>query len=125
MRWKDWLPFGGVPEISPEDLAGRLAAGTPVQLVDVRTGLEFRQGHIAGARHVPVHALRAALPELALDPQVPVVAICKTAHRSIPAVRLLEGRGLKALQLAGGMDRWRRRGLPMMAGGADPEGEIS
>ena len=124
MRWKDWLPFGRVPEMAPADLARLLAAGTPVQLVDVRTGLEFRQGHIAGARHVPVHALGAALPELALDPQVPMVAICKTAHRSIPAVRLFQGRGLRALQLAGGMDRWRRLGLPVAAGGTASEGEI-
>ena len=116
MRWKDWLPFGRVPEMAPEELARRLAEGMALQLVDVRTGLEFRQGHIAGARHVPVHALAAAIPALALDPQVPVVAICKTAHRSIPAVRLLEGRGLKALQLADGMDRWRRLGLPVAQG---------
>jgi rhodanese-related sulfurtransferase len=125
MRWRDWLPFGRVPEVAPDDLARRLADDTPVQLVDVRTGLEFRQGHIAGARHVPVLALEAALPELALDPQVPVVAICKTAHRSIPAVRLLQGRGLRAMQLAGGMDRWRRRGLPVVVGITAPEGETS
>ena len=125
MRWKDWLPFGRVPEIEPADLARQLAEGTPVQLVDVRTGLEFRQGHIAGARHVPVHALRAALPELALDPHVPIVTICKTAHRSIPAVRLLEELGFRAMQLAGGMDRWRRQGLPSAAGGTGRKGETS
>ena len=113
MRWRDWLPFGRVPEMTPEDLANRLARGPAVQLLDVRTALEYRQGHIAGAVHVPVPSLAAALPSLGLDPQLPVVAICKTAHRSIPAVRLLEGEGFTAMQLAGGMDRWRRLGLPV------------
>ena len=116
MRWRDWLPFGRVPEIAPEDLARRLTAPEPPIVVDVRTALEYRQGHIAGAHHIPVQALAAALPSLAFDPKVTVVAICKTAHRSIPAVRLLQAEGLTAMQLAGGMDRWRRRGLPIVRG---------
>ena len=116
MRWLDWLPFGRVPEIAPEDLARHLAAPDPPFVVDVRTALEFRQGHIEGAHHIPLQALGAALPSLSFGPKVTVVAICKTAHRSIPAVRLLQGKGLTALQLAGGMDRWRRRGLPVVRG---------
>ena len=118
MRWRDWLPFGRVPELTPDDLAQRLESGPAVQLLDVRTALEYRQGHIAGAVHVPVPSLAAALPRLGLDPQLPVVTICKTAHRSIPAVSLLEAEGFTALQLAGGMDRWRRLGLPVAAGEA-------
>lgn len=108
--------MGPVPEIAPEALARRLATSDPPTLVDVRTTLEYRNGHIEDAHHIPVHALAAALPSLALDPQLTVVAICKTAHRSIPAVRLLQCQGLTALQLAGGMDRWRRRGLPIVRG---------
>jgi len=118
MRWRDWLPFGRVPEMTPEDLANRLQSGPTVQLLDVRTALEYRQGHIAGAVHVPVPSLASALPRLGLDPQLPVVAICKTAHRSIPAVRLLEAEGFTAVQLAGGMDRWRRLGLAVAVGEA-------
>jgi rhodanese-related sulfurtransferase len=40
-----------------------------------------------------------------------VVAICLTAHRSIPAVRLLRARGFEAAQLAGGMLAWRVAGF--------------
>ncbi len=119
MRWRDWLPFGRVPELTPEDLVRRLQDEGSAQLIDVRTALEFRHGHIQGAVHVPVHALPAALLGLALDPHLPVVAVCKTAHRSIPAVRLLTREGFAALQLRGGMDRWRRLGLPVVVGSAD------
>ncbi len=118
MAWRDWLPFGAVPEIAPEDLAESLQTADPPIVVDVRTGLEFRQGHIAGARHIPVQTLRRSLSSLALDPKVTVVAVCKTAHRSVPAVRLFAAAGLTAVQLAGGMDRWRRRGLPLVRGDA-------
>ncbi len=107
-----WLPFGAVPELPPAALADALAGQAPPQLLDVRTPAEFAAGHLPGARSVPITALAAALPTLRLDSRRPVVAICLTAHRSIPAVRLLRRRGLVAFQLAGGMLAWRRAGLP-------------
>lgn len=116
MRWRDWLPFGKVPDLAPEELARRLGQGEPLHVIDVRTSIEFRNGHIAGALHIPVHELANALPTLSLDPHLAVIAVCKTAHRSIPAVRLLRHHGFSACQLAGGMDRWRRQGLPVVRG---------
>ena len=116
MRWLDWLPIGRVPAIDPEDLARRLAEFDAPSVIDVRTAIEFHRGHIPGARHVPVQSLEASLRSLALASGATVVAVCKTAHRSIPAVRLLRREGLIALQLAGGMDRWRRHGLPVVRG---------
>jgi rhodanese-related sulfurtransferase len=61
LRWPWWLPFGGVPEITPAKLHRWLEEGLPVQLVDSRTALEFRQGTVAGARHAPVTGLPDAL----------------------------------------------------------------
>jgi rhodanese-related sulfurtransferase len=107
-----WLPFGRVPEIRPAALAARLAQAPRPQLLDVRTSAEFARGHLAGAVNVPITALAARLPALALDPGRPVVAICLTAHRSVPAVRLLRRLGHDAVQLAGGMMAWRGAGLP-------------
>jgi rhodanese-related sulfurtransferase len=110
MPW--WWPFGRVAEIEPQQLYRRLEAGEPIQLIDVRTEWEFERGHIDGARSAPIYRLSSELPGLALDRERPVVAICKTAHRSIPAVRLLRQQGYNAQQVAGGMDRWRSAGLP-------------
>lgn len=112
MRIPWWLPFGGVPEVTAGELARSLAGEPPPLLLDVRTPLEYRAGHIDGAINVPVTSLAAELPHVALDPARPVVAICATAHRSIPAVRLLLARGLDASQLAGGMRAWRAARLP-------------
>jgi rhodanese-related sulfurtransferase len=107
-----WLPFGTVAEIRAPRLARDLAATPPPQLVDVRTRQEFRAGRIPGAISVPITSLARALPGLGLDPSRKVVAICLTAHRSIPAVRLLREKGFDAAQLAGGMLAWRAAGLP-------------
>jgi rhodanese-related sulfurtransferase len=111
-----WLPFGTVPEISPAQLAKELEGVAAPQLLDVRSAAEFARGYVRGALSVPIQTLAARLDALRLDPSRRVVAICLTAHRSIPAVRLLRSRGFEAAQLAGGMLAWRAAGLPEETG---------
>nr|WP_281502090.1 rhodanese-like domain-containing protein [Alcanivorax sp. S6407] len=113
-----WLPLGKVPEVAPTQLYHRLSE---VQIVDVRTRREFLSGHIPGARHLAITDFRRhAIEALALDPNRPVVAICRSAHRSLPATRQLEAMGFNASQLAGGMLEWKAQGLPLQKTG-DPE----
>ena len=117
-----WLPFGRVPEMSAHELNDLLKDGgaeysgagySGAQLIDVRTPAEFAAGHVVGARNVPIYALKQALPTLALDASRPIVAICATAHRSPPAVRLLRAVGYEnAVQLKGGMISWYAARLP-------------
>ena len=108
-----WLPFGRVPEMPAPDLQRRLAGNDPPQILDVRTRAEWSHGHIAGAVNLPINELRSGLAELGLAADRPVVTICLSAHRSIPAVRVLRSRGFReAMQLQGGMLAWRRQGLP-------------
>lgn len=116
MKLPWWLPFGAVPEIGAAELAGLLRGRDAPQLLDIRTPAEFAGGRIRGARNVPLTALSSRLASLELDPARPVVAICLSAHRSAPAVRLLGDRGFKASQLAGGMIAWRAAGLPELRG---------
>jgi rhodanese-related sulfurtransferase len=110
-----WLPFGKVPEISATKLDVMRKEGSPrPQIIDVRTGAEWRSGHIAGAIHVPITELDSRIAGLQLDGTLPVIAICRSAHRSIPAVRLLHRHGFRnACQLQGGMLAWRQAGLPV------------
>jgi AhpD family alkylhydroperoxidase len=113
-----WWPYGEVPEISARQVeALRKDASKPPQLIDVRTGTEWRAGHIAGAMHVPITELHARLPGLQLDGERPIIAICRAAHRSPPAVRLLRRYGFDhACQLQGGMLAWQQSGLPVEDG---------
>lgn len=107
-----WLPFGAVPELTPAALAAALREPAPPLLLDVRTAAEFAAGRISGAVSAPITDLRSRAASLGLGPGRRVVAICLSAHRSIPAVRLLRAAGVDAVQLAGGMLAWRRAGLP-------------
>jgi len=111
MFW--WLPVGRVPDISATELHARLTADNSVQIVDVRSAAEWRRSHIPGAVSVPIHALKDRLAALQLDAQKPIIAICLSAHRSIPAVRLLRAQGFEnAVQLKGGMLAWWNQHYP-------------
>src|ERR1051326_5571444 len=63
-----------LPALSRARLAQRLADGETLVL-DVRPLLEYRQGHIAGARSMPVEELEQRLAELA--PHRQIVAYCR------------------------------------------------
>jgi rhodanese-related sulfurtransferase len=115
-----WLPFGEVPEISPTDLAERLGLADAPQIVDVRTRAEWKASRIEGALNAPITSLKSELEGLGLDPAKPVVAICLSAHRSIPAVRVLRAAGFEDVcQLQGGMGAWWIAGLPVVKGESD------
>ena len=108
-----WLPFGQVPEIDSEELHEQLQDSPAPVVIDVRTNSEFAQGHIDGAVNVPITELKSRLTSLKLRKIRPVVAVCRSAHRSIPAVRLFKGAGIKnSCQLQGGMLAWKEAGLP-------------
>lgn len=116
-----WIPFGKVPEM-PADQVERLRqdAATGLQIVDVRTSLEWKASHIPGAISVPITEFNTRLPGLQLDKARPVLAICLSAHRSIPAVRKLRQQGFKqAYQLQGGMLSWWKAKLPTTGDGGD------
>ena len=116
MRSFWWFPFGRVPDIHAHDLHAMLQGDSPPQLVDVRTAMEWRTSRIAGAVNAPVTERRAWLESLALDRNRKVVAICLTAHRSIPAVRILRASGFDAFQLHNGMLAWWHAHLPVEVG---------
>jgi rhodanese-related sulfurtransferase len=102
----------GVEQVSATELQERLARGDVVVL-DVRPEPEYRAGHIPGAQSVPLAALASLAPKLPRRRQI--VAYCRGPYcvYADDAVRLLQGRGLKARRLDVGFPEWRRAGLPV------------
>jgi rhodanese-related sulfurtransferase len=105
----------GLECVSRDELAARLRRGE-VTVVDVRPEPEFRAGHIAGARSVPVDELRRKLRALPKD--VEVVAYCRGPYcvYADDAVRELTRRGYRARRLEDGFPEWKQAGLPVAAG---------
>ncbi len=67
-----------------------VAAGAA--LLDVRTPEEFREGHVPGARNIPVQELPRRLAEVG-PPGTPVVVYCRAGARAESAAQLLRGAG--------------------------------
>jgi adenylyltransferase/sulfurtransferase len=108
----------GVPEIEAEELARRLASGTPPFLLDVREPWEWAVGSLAerGARLIPAGEVEERMGEIPKDRDV--VVYCRSGGRSLSAARTLAaaGRGPVA-SLRGGITAWARDvepGLPVV-----------
>lgn len=84
-----------------------------VTLLDVRPPDEFIDGHVLGARNIPLAELKARLDEL--PPDVDVVAYCRGPWcvLAFEAVAFLRATGRVARRLDGGLPEWRRAGLPV------------
>ena len=106
-----WLPFGSVPSIEPGELRAWLDDGRPLQLVDARSGPEFRGGTIGAATHAPVTKMPASMIRQELDRNLPVVVLCLSGHRSLPGTRWLRARGYEAYSLRGGLLAWKSAGF--------------
>lgn len=103
---------GDLRPVSREELRALLASGQALAL-DVRPTKEYSQGHIAGARSIPVDELEQRLDEL---PQgQAIVAYCRGPYCffSGEAVALLTARGYRAHRLEDGFPEWRSAALPV------------
>src|SRR5690625_362982 len=75
------------------------------QLIDVREPQEFENGHILGARNIPVTQMKQRLVEIRPDKEV--YLYCQGSSRSARAAQLLNKNGYKHLyQLKGGFKKW-------------------
>lgn len=75
------------------------------QLIDVREPQEFKNGHILGARNIPVTQMKQRLVEI--RPDKPVYLYCQGGSRSAKAAQLLHKKGYQDIsQLKGGFKKW-------------------
>jgi rhodanese-related sulfurtransferase len=101
-----------IQTITPQQ-AEQLFERGEVDIVDVREPGEWSQGHIAGARLVPLGQLRAS-PKRFLH-RDNVVFVCAAGVRSQTAAKVAEALGFQQLfNLAGGTRAWVSAGLPLV-----------
>jgi hydroxyacylglutathione hydrolase len=100
--------------MQPGELAEKIAAGQPPVVVDVRTGFEFRAGHIKGAINAPIWKIMLRLASLPRDKQEEMIVLCELGPRAVMAKALLSFFGHRNMTLLPGhMAGWRRAGLPL------------
>jgi rhodanese-related sulfurtransferase len=98
--------------MQPKELAEKIANGKSPTVVDVRTGFEFRSGHIPGAINAPVWKIILRLSALPPDKEAEMVVLCELGPRAVMAKSLLGLLGYRNVTLLSGhMAAWRRSGL--------------
>jgi rhodanese-related sulfurtransferase len=108
-----------VQTISPHELQRRRQEGQAIELIDVRTPVEYAEIHVEGARSVPLDTLE---PHTFAAPQAdrngdPLYVICRTGSRAAKAYEKLQSAGVEnVISVEGGTLQWERAGLPVVRG---------
>ena len=108
-----------VVTISPRDLAARRRAGDPVDLIDVRTPVEFREVHCPFARNVPLSDLdpKAVMAARSGRADQPLYVICKSGGRGKQACEKFLAAGFtNVVNVEGGTLAWAECGLAVNRG---------
>ena len=83
-------------------------------VVDVCEPGEFAQGHIVGARNVPLAQLEGQLTQAVKNKATPLILVCQAGVRSGRALALARKLGYENVQsLSGGLKAWQASGMPI------------
>jgi hydroxyacylglutathione hydrolase len=115
------MPATDLRALAPREIASipvmpaaKIAAMSDATIIDVRSEAEWNEGHIPGARHLPLTQLTARADELR-DAQ-PIVVHCQGGARSSVAVSVLHASGIHDVtQADGGYAAWERTHGPAVA----------
>jgi hydroxyacylglutathione hydrolase len=100
--------------MTPENLCKQLKTKTPPTVIDVRSGFEYRSGHIPGALNIPNSSLVLSRQKLPQDKTKLLVITCEHGPRAMVSKGLLGLFGYHNCELLDGhMHAYRQKGLPL------------
>ena len=105
MQWRQF--FTPVQSMDSEQARAYIADNPPerITILDVRQPREYEEGHLPGARLIPLTELNERFAEI--DPRKPTVVYCASGNRSRIASQMLVAKGFEAVyNLTGGMHAW-------------------
>lgn len=113
LMWPAITGGKGIGAISATD-AVQLINREKAVVVDVCDAEEFKAGHVAGAKSMPLSNLESGLPGLVKNKATPVILVCASGMRSKRAVAVAKKLGYENTHsLAGGLNAWRAASLPV------------
>ncbi|HEY1784020.1 MAG TPA: rhodanese-like domain-containing protein [Pirellulales bacterium] len=105
--------------ISPAALAQRHHEDPQIEVIDVRTPVEFREVHLQFARNIPLDALdpKAVIAARNGSSGKPLYMICKSGGRGQKACEMFQQAGLaNVVNVEGGTQACEAAGLPVVRG---------
>lgn len=102
---------GEIKVVTPEEMKSLLEQ-KDVQLVDVRTEAERKDGFIEHSQNIDFNSPTFDEDILKLDKSRPVVLYCKSGGRSAKCAEKLKAAGfIKIFDLEGGITKWKFKGF--------------
>ncbi len=127
MRWKQF--FTPAKSMNADDARDFMAGQSSDDFVvlDVRQPTEYEEGHIPGAKLIPLPDLDSRLDEI--DPEKSTIVYCALGGRSRVAAQMLSDKGFSVIDLMGGFKGWNGdsaigrvdHGLELFSGNESPE----
>tara|TARA_R110002033_G_scaffold47093_6_gene92115 strand:- start:694 stop:1104 length:411 start_codon:yes stop_codon:yes gene_type:complete len=89
-----WLPFGKVPEMDAQAVFKRLQKNN-IQIVDVRSKMEWDKSHIEGSLNLPITSLSInTIKQLQLSQEITTVVIVSLLIEAFQELESLNSLGL-------------------------------
>ncbi len=83
-------------------------------ILDIRTAADYKDGHIKGAKNVPLSDLATSVDGLSDDKNKPVLVYCNSGNTVTRAIKLLKNAGFEKINnLEGGIAAWKEANLPL------------
>ncbi len=96
------------------ELLQRIQSNNPPVVVDTRSEIEFKRGHIPGAINAPVRKILLNRAQLPQDKNREMVVTCEHGQRATMAKLLLSLYGYRHTALLEGfLEDWKKAGLPL------------
>jgi len=100
--------------VTPEEMQTILELDD-VQLVDVRTPEEYKEGYIKNSQNIDYQSPTFDDDIKKLDKSKPVILYCKSGNRSAKcAKKLIEAGFEQVYELEGGITEWKYKGLDVI-----------
>jgi rhodanese-related sulfurtransferase len=101
------------------ELFRRIESHTAPMIVDARSPMEFKRGHIPGALNAPVLKILFKTAMLPPDKDRKMVVACMHGQRAWTARKLLAMQGYHNTEVLDGyLEEWKAAGLPWEGQGA-------
>lgn len=108
------LKDNGIRHVTVTEASELITNHPDIVVLDVRTGREFRNGHIDGATNINYFSLRFRRNIGELDTSKTYLVHCKSGHRSGRAAPIIKNAGIDmVIHMDGGFDVWKKAGLPV------------
>ena len=100
--------------LSPSRATRLMNNQSDTMVLDIRTAVEFKAGHIKGAKNTPLADFSGSVGELSENKNQPVLVYCNTGSTATRAIKLLKNAGFEKINnLEGGIAAWKEANLPL------------